>query len=263
MSNSLPARSLRAVYRGLRLLVHLLVGLFLVVVVMLDRWHRVNPQKLMSWWCGITLDIFGIELVRYGDPHDGGRMTVANHVSWLDIIVIGACEPTRFIAKSEIRDWPIAGALANACGTFYIRRGKGGARPLLDKLTPHLGAGGCITLFPEGTTTDGRGVLPFHPRLFAAAIEAQCAVQPVALRYGLSARGDNIAPFIGDDDLVSHILRLLKEPELLAEVTYCAPLASSGRSREELAEAAQRCVSRIVAPQAALNAAEALEPALA
>lgn len=263
MSNSLPARSLRAVYRGARLVVHLLVGLFLVVVVMLDRGQRVNPQKLMSWWCSITLDIFGIELVRYSHPHDGGRMTVANHVSWLDIIVIGACEPTRFIAKSEIRDWPIAGALANACGTFYIRRGKGGARPLLDKLTPHLSAGGCITLFPEGTTTDGRGVLPFHPRLFAAAIEAQCAVQPVALRYGLSARGENIAPFIGDDDLVSHILRLLKEPELLAEVTYCAPLSSVGRNREELAEAAQRCVSRIVAPQAVAELPIATDAAFA
>lgn len=262
LSNSTPVRALRATYRGARLVVHLLVGLLLVAAVTLDRWNRINAQRLMSWWCSVTLDIFGIHVIRHGAPHAGGRMTVANHVSWLDIIVIGASEPTRFVAKSEIRDWPIAGALANACGTFYIRRGKGGARPLLDKLSPHLRDGGCITIFPEGTTTDGREVLPFHPRLFAAAIEAQCVVQPVALRYGLSAGGDNIAPFIGDDDLVSHVLRMLREPELLAEVTYCAPLHSRARSREELAEDAQRCVARIVAPISALVAESSLEAVL-
>ena len=250
--NSTPARTLRVCYRGARLIVHLLVGLLLVAVVALDRLSRINAQQLMSWWCGITLDIFGVRLIRHGAPHMGARVTVANHVSWLDIIVIGACEPTRFVAKSEIRDWPIAGALANACGTFYIRRGKGGARPLLDKLVPHL-QNGCVTIFPEGTTTDGRQVLPFHPRLFAAAIEARCAVQPAALRYGLSASGENIAPFIGDDDLVSHILRLLKEPELVAEVTYCAPLSSIGRSREELALLACQQVMRCVTQHAALD----------
>lgn len=251
--NNTALRTLRATCRGARLVVHLLIGLLLVGLLTLDRWQRLNAQRLMSWWCGVTLGIFNVQLLRQGEPHRGGRVTVANHVSWLDIIVIGACEPTRFVAKSEIRDWPIAGALANACGTFYIRRGKGGARPLLDRLVPHLRQGGCVTLFPEGTTTDGHAVLPLHPRLFAAAIEAQCVVQPVALRYGLSASGANIAPFIGDDELVQHILRLLKEPSLTAEVTYCAPLSSAGRSREELAELSHRQITRLVAPQATLQ----------
>jgi 1-acyl-sn-glycerol-3-phosphate acyltransferase len=263
MMNSTPARTLRAIYRGARLVVHLTVGMLLVAVVMLDRWNRINAQTLMSWWCNVTLDIFGVQLIRHGAPHSGGRITVANHVSWLDIIVIGASEPTRFVAKSEIRNWPIAGALANACGTFYIRRGKGGARPLLDKLVPHLRSGGCITIFPEGTTTDGRSVLPFHPRLFAAAIEAQCAVQPVALRYGLSASGENIAPFIGDDDLVSHVLRMIKEQEIIAEVTYGLPVQSAGCSREQLAEATQASIARVLSPNLAFDTAGELEEPLA
>lgn len=246
--NSTPARTARAVVRGARLVVHLTVGMILVGVLILDRWHKINAQALMSWWCQVALGIFGIELIRHGAPHNGGRITVANHVSWIDIIVIGASEPTRFVAKSEIQDWPIAGSLADACGTFYIRRGKGGSRPLLDKLVPHLQAGGCVTIFPEGTTTDGLSVLPFHPRLFAGAVEAQCAVQPVAIRYGLSAKGDNIAPFIGDDDLVSHILRMLKEPEIVVEVSYGAALSPEGRTREELAEIAQTSIARIVTP---------------
>ena len=246
--NSTPVRTLRAIFRGTALVIHLTVGMLLVGAVTLDRWHRINAQALMSWWCQVALAIFGVELIRHGRPHDGGRFTVANHVSWLDILVIGAAEPTRFVAKSEIQDWPIAGSLADACGTFYIRRGKGGARPLLDKLVPHLEAGGCVTIFPEGTTTDGLNVLPFHPRLFAAAIEAQCVVQPVALRYGLSASGDNIAPFIGDDDLVSHVLRMLKEPEIVVEVNYGAALSPEGRSREDLADTAQAQIAKIVSP---------------
>ena len=255
--NSTPARTVRAVVRGTRISIHLAVGMFLVGLLMLDRWNKLNAQALMSWWCQVTLGIFGVELIRNGAPHNGGRITVANHVSWLDIIVIGASEPTRFVAKSEIQNWPIAGSLAAACGTIYNRRGKGGARPLLDKLVPHLKKGGCVTIFPEGTTTDGLSVLPFHPRLFAGAIEAECAVQPVAIRYGLSASGKNIAPFIGDDELVSHVIRMLKEPEIVVEVNYGAALSSEGRTREELAEVAQASISKIVtdriAPQASAS----------
>jgi len=262
LMNTTPARTVRAVVRGTRLVIHLAIGLLLGLVLTLDRWNRLNAQALMSWWCQVALGIFSIELIRNGAPHDGGRITVANHVSWLDIIVIGASEPTRFVAKSEIQNWPIAGSLADACGTFYIRRGKGGSRPLLDKLVPHLKTGGCVTIFPEGTTTDGLSVLPFHPRLFAAALEAQCVVQPVALRYGLSASGDNIAPFIGDDDLVSHVLRMLKEPEIVVEVNYGAVLTSEGRTREELAEMTQTSISKVVAPTQRTSLQPSLETAL-
>ncbi|MES2490291.1 MAG: lysophospholipid acyltransferase family protein [Pseudomonadota bacterium] len=262
LMNSTPARTARAVVRGARLVIHLAIGLLLGVALMLDRWNRLNAQALMSWWCQVALGIFSIELIRNGAPHIGGRITVANHVSWLDIIVIGASEPTRFVAKSEIQNWPIAGSLADACGTFYIRRGKGGSRPLLDKLVPHLKAGGCVTIFPEGTTTDGRSVLPFHARLFAAAIEAQCVVQPVALRYGLSASGDNIAPFIGDDDLVSHVLRMLKEPEIVVEVNYGAVLSSEGRTREELAEMTQTSITKVVMPTQRTSLQPSLETEL-
>ena len=259
LMNSTPARTVRAVVRGARLVIHLAIGMLLVGVLTLDRWNKLNAQALMSWWCQVTLGIFGVELIRNGAPHDGGRITVANHVSWLDIIVIGASEPTRFVAKSEIQSWPIAGSLADACGTFYIRRGKGGSRPLLDKLVPHLQAGGCVTIFPEGTTTDGRSVLPFHARLFAAAIEAECVVQPVALRYGLSASGDNIAPFIGDDDLVSHVLRMLKEPEIVVEVNYGTVLSSADRTREALAEITQASIAKIVSPTKRASVQPSLE----
>jgi 1-acyl-sn-glycerol-3-phosphate acyltransferase len=137
--------------------------------------------------------------------------------------------------------------LPQAMGTFYIRRGKGGARPLLERLRPHLLAGGSVCFFPEGTTTDGGGVLDFHPRLFAAAVETSCTVQPVALHYGPAADGTAIAPFIGEDDLLSHLLRLLRSPGLEATISYCAPIGSQGQTREALAQQARAAIAGVIA----------------
>lgn len=235
-------------YRGFRAVLHVLVGIFLAIGILLTggvkRW---KIEGVMSWWSGVMLDIFNIQVRVVGTGIRGPRLLVANHVSWLDIILIGCVEPTRFVAKSEIQHWPIAGWLANAMGTFYIRRGKGGAKPLLEKVIPHLQAGGSFILYPEGTTTDGSSVLPFHARLFQAAIEAQCPVQPMALRFSRGADGSNVAPFIGDDDLASHMLRLLKEPALIAEVTYCVPISSQGQDRDSLARAAHAAIAGVVA----------------
>lgn len=243
--------ALRVSLKTLRLSLHLVCGLSLSFVLVLEGGQRIDRLMLTQWWHGRLLRILGLRIKRSGMPIGGARMTVANHVSWLDIPLIGACERTQFVAKSEIRDWPIAGTFANACGTFYIRRGKGGARPLLDRLLVHLGGGGSITLFPEGTTSDGRDLLPFHGRLFAAAIESDCPVQPVALRYAPGRGGRSIAPFIGDDDLLRHVLRVLREPVLEVEVIYCAPLSSRNCERDELAEAARRAIAAALHESAA------------
>ena len=247
--------------RGARLVVHLLYGLLLCAAVALDASGRLGArrERLTQHWCQHLLRILGLRVRIRGRVAAGARMTVANHVSWLDIPLIAACEPTRFVAKSEIRHWPVAGWLANAAGTFYIRRGKGGARPLLDKLAPHLQRGGAITVFPEGTTTDGHDVLPFHARLFAAPQAADAVVQPVAIRYGLGLRGKPVAPFIGDDDLVRHILRVLREPALRIDVTYCAPIAAAGIERAQLAERAHAAVRHALG----LDAGDATPDALA
>lgn len=252
--------SLRVWMRGARLSVHLLTGMLLVAAVNLS-FGRLQPEPLTRFWNRRLLRVLNLRVSVRGGFAPGARVTVANHVSWLDIPLLAACEPTRFIAKSEIRDWPIAGWLANAAGTFYIRRGKGGARPLVENLVPHLRQGGSVVLFPEGTTTDGRDVLPFHARLFGAAIEAEAHVQPVALRYGPARDGRLIAPFIGDDDLVSHILRLLREPELAAQVIYGAPIAAHGLERDALAQRAEAAVRAALELPAGRQTLDTSEPA--
>lgn len=242
---------LATTWRGARLIGHLFTGLAMAAVVALDFSKRLSRERMSGWWQRRLLKILNIQVTIEGAAVSGARLTVANHVSWLDIPLIGACEDTRFIAKSDIRHWPIAGWLADGAGSFYIRRGRGGARPLLDRLVPHLQNGGTVTLFPEGTTTDGRQVLPFHSRLFAAAVEAGCVVQPLALEYGTAADGSAIAPFVGDDELVGHVLRILREPQLRVRVVYGTPIVVAAQNRDELAQQAHAAISAALGLQTA------------
>lgn len=242
-------RAARAIARGVRLTGLLASGIALSVVARIAGAKRLPPEPLTRWWSMRLMRVLGIEVTVVGAPPSGGHLIVANHVSWLDINVMGTCVPTRFVSKSEVRRWPIAGTLAIACGTFFIHRGKGGSRPLLAQITPFLANGGSVTLYPEGTTTIGEDVLPFHARLFAAAIDAGVPVQPVALRFGPGDGDARIAPFVGDDDLVSHVGRLLLNRRLAVTVTFCPPIPSAGTSREALATAARDHIRAAIVPR--------------
>lgn len=224
--------------RNLKLIIHLLVGLSMAVLVAIEGGKRLARERMGGWWHRRLLRILNVKLTVRGTPLSGPRALICNHVSWLDIHILGACEPTRFVSKAEVRNWPIAGWLANAAGTFYLKRGAGGTRELIHELSRQL-AKGPVTFFPEGTTSEGDRVLRFQPRLFAAPIEAGCPVQPIALRYGMAASGENIAPFVGEMTLTAHLRRLLREPELRAELIYCTPIESQGSDRSALARATQ------------------------
>jgi 1-acyl-sn-glycerol-3-phosphate acyltransferase len=230
----------RRLWRTLLLLIHLLAGLAMAAAVGVAGNRRLRPEPLAAWWHRRLLRILGIRVRIIGRPAAGSRLLVCNHVSWLDIPVIGGFEHTRFISKAEVRNWPLAGWLAAASATYFLKRGAGGTRELIATLGHDLRAG-CITLFPEGTTTEGDRVLRFAPRLFAAAIEAERPIQPLCLRYGRTTGGENIAPFVGDDALTSHLWRLLREPRLEVELIYLPPLPA-GEDRGALAATAQAAV---------------------
>lgn len=231
-------RPLRLAVRAPILVLHIGVGLLLAAMVRLDFTRRLRPEPLAQWWNARLTGILGLHLIVRGTPLKSGHLAVANHVSWLDIPVMCACMGTRFVSKSEVQHWPVAGWLANAAGTFYLRRGKGRCKPLLARLVPHLQGGGSVVIYPEGTTSEGEDLLPFHARLFAAAIEASVPVQPVALYYHRADDGEKLAPFVGDDDLLSHLLRVLKNRALTVELTFCEPIAPFGAQREDLARTA-------------------------
>ncbi len=165
-------------------------------------------------------------------------LLVCNHVSWLDIPLLGGESSIRFLSKSEVRSWPVVGWLATRTGTLFIERGRrGAANEAANRITASLRRGDVVMVFPEGTTSDGRQVLPFYARLFGSAIEAGARVQPVAIRY-LDAAGEvaEHVPYIGEMSLWNNLTGLLPEPHLDIEVHYLPVLEVTEQSRNVLAK---------------------------
>ncbi|WP_022977844.1 lysophospholipid acyltransferase family protein [Nevskia ramosa] len=238
---------LRVGTKGLRVISHLLVGLLLPILVIINGRGRWSRENLATWWHRVLLRILDVKLIVRGTPLAGTKVMVCNHISWLDIPVVAACEATRFVSKAEVGEWPVIGWLADACGTFYLRRGSGGTKQLIEAIDQHLGRDS-IVFFPEGTTTDGSIVLKFQPRLFATAIETKRPVQPIALRFSRAADGTATAPYIGDDVLLDNIIRLLKHGAITAEIIYCAAIDPEGHDRASLAHAAHTAICSAIAP---------------
>ena len=198
-------------------------------------------------WYRRVLDGIGVRVTVRGEWADGPCLVVGNHVSWLDILVLGSALPIVFLSKSEIGRWPVISRLARAGGTLFIARGRiGAARRSIDEIRRALGRGQSVLVFPEGTTGDGRRVGRFYSRLFAAAIESGSRVQPVALRYPHPAGTHPKARYTGDDLLLPSVLRVLGSRDLTAEVRIGPPLAAAGRERRALAEAARAFVAGAV-----------------
>lgn len=231
----------RILWRGIRLVLHILLGAFLTLLTARRdgaggyRYHR----GLVSWWHDRLLLILAVEVQAVGDLPSAPALLVSNHVSWLDIPVLGSLTQSNFLSKDEVRRWPVIGWLAAACGTFFIRRGAGEANSIAEQIAAHLAADGLLTLFPEGTTTDGSEVRPFFPRLFAAAIQTGAPVVPVALRYHVNGRLDTEAAYTGDQHLLTNLWIILSRPHTAVQVTYTPALQLGDVERKAAAEQAR------------------------
>ncbi|MDH1009687.1 1-acyl-sn-glycerol-3-phosphate acyltransferase [Pseudomonas nicosulfuronedens] len=243
-------RSLRAWLRVARLLALLLVGLALASFVSLlerlpgDRMPL--RQRLTRWYLARLSGALPFELRVHGELPGQPMLWVSNHVSWVDIPLLGGLLPLTFLSKAEVRQWPVAGWLAEKAGTLFIRRGSGDSRMINAQLATHLSRGRSLLVFPEGTTTDGQGLRTFHGRLMASAIEAGVPVQPVALRYRRNGQACELAPFIGDDDLVSHLKRLFAHDRGIVEIHLLPVLSSAHQDRNLLARQAHAAIHAVV-----------------
>ena len=200
-----------------------------------QRWSRIFMKRLTA-----ALP-FRVKVT--GQLPERPMLWVSNHVSWTDIPLLGMLAPLSFLSKAEVRTWPIAGWLAHKAGTLFIRRGGGDSQLLRRQISQHLQQDCALLIFPEGTTTDGRGLRTFHGRLLASAIDSDVALQPIALRYTRDGQPDPIAPFIGDDDLLSHLMRLFGQPCGEVEIQLLTPIASRGEERAALAFKAQQAIN--------------------
>jgi 1-acyl-sn-glycerol-3-phosphate acyltransferase len=240
-------RSLHAVAKFLRVLAWLVHGYWLVRVVFPKRSDEQQARGVEVWARGM-LSIIGIEVRVKGHPAQGPVLMAANHISWLDILVMHAACHCRFVAKSEIRSWPLVGALTTGSGSLYIERSSNrDALRVVHQMAEALQQGQVLAVFPEGGTGDGITLLPFHANLLQAAISAEAPIQPIALQFfDAHTHQLSLAPCYRDDDtLVSSLWRTLCAPPLLAQVRYGDKQHAEGRSRREWAQDLQATVAQL------------------
>lgn len=206
------------------------------------RFPQFNPGQREAYvqaWSLQLLALWGIHIRVLGQPVvTGPALIVANHISWLDIVVMHAARHCRFVSKSDIREWPLIGALASGSGTLFIERSnRKDALRMVRDMAEALRNDEVVAVFPEGTTSDGRELLPFHANLIQSAIAAEAPIQPMSLKFVDTRSGQlTLAPcYIGDDTLIGSVWRTLTAPSIMAVVHYGQPQTADGRDRRQWA----------------------------
>jgi 1-acyl-sn-glycerol-3-phosphate acyltransferase len=245
--------TLRACWKLTRVATHILAGLFTVSFV----FPRLSPggkQVSIQAWAKKMIGVLDIDFELIGQPpRHGPLLLVANHVSWLDILVLLASCHCRFVSKAEIGRWPIVGTLTRAANTLFItRESKRDALRVVHQMAEALQPGNdaVLAIFPEGTTSNGLQVLPFHANLFQAAISANAPVQPLALRFEDAATREIslVACYIDDDSFVGSLWRTLVAPRQRVVLRFGEPQHAEGRHRQTWAADVRAEVAKLLAP---------------
>ncbi len=228
-----------------RLGLHLLHGMWIVAT----RFPHVSAERKLALtraWSLKLLRLAGMKLVVHHDEArlDHHALVVGNHISWVDIYVINAWRPTPFVSKAEVRNWPIVGWLAHQLGTIFVHREKRrDAHRTMHEMAARLQAGEVMCMFPEGTTSDGLGLLPFHSNLFQAAVSAQCRIQPICLLYEDAHGRQSTAPaYIDDVSLAASVDAVLRGGPLTAHL-YVGEAIEAAHDRRVLAAMARDAVA--------------------
>ncbi len=255
-------RALVAPLRIALLLLHVLAGVAIAAAAF--PWlAQTRRNRIIRAWsrlllviCGARLRVAGVplaaELASTGvETGSRGRMLLANHISWIDIFALNATVPSRFVAKSEIRNWPLLGTLVTRVGTLYIERGRRHAVASMNHhVRDRLRDGETVAVFAEGTTTDGSALLPFHSNLVAPAIEVGSPCWPVALRYTEDGKPSTAPAFVGETGLVASLWNILVARRLQIEVALLDAVPTTGdQNRHHVAgTAAERVAAWLNVP---------------
>lgn len=227
-----------ALFRAARVALHLGYGLTMAVVY---PWLGAGIRRcILQSWSAELLRILNVRIeIAHDDPLRAlpRGLIVTNHISWLDVFVLNAVVPMRFVAKSEVRRWPIIGWLCARAQTLFIERGKARSAARINvRLVELLRRGESLAIFPEGTTTDGANVAHFHPSLLQPAIDAGAQVHPIAIRYQDDGGAHSTAAaYIDDLSFGASMWSILSTPVLHVRLIATAPLDACGMDRRSLA----------------------------
>lgn len=215
-------------------------------------WLRpVDRERALRAWFRALLKALRIQLVITGGdqfaPPGTGVLVVSNHMSWLDLVALGAVQPLRMVAKSEVRTWPLIGPLARRAGTVFVDRERLSTLPrMVAAVSGALAGGAAIGAFPEGTTWCGPANGRFRPAVFQAAVDTATPVRPVALSYRLTGAGaTTVASFVGPTTLWESVTLVAGVRGLVVQVHLLPLLSAGGLDRRALADGAQAAVTAV------------------
>ena len=239
-------KGLRRALRLSRVAVHLALGVALVELLY-PLVRRDTRMAIRARWCRRLLSLLGVRLRISGPVPFGCHLIASNHVSWLDVLAIGAMFPSWFVSKTETRAWPVVGWLAAANDTLFLKRRSARAAYRMNaEIRARLGSGQSVVIFPEGTTTDGSRVLPFYPALFQPAVDGGHRILPMAVCYR-DSEGNRVAgaAYIDDEPLWKSLRAVVEAPGIEGHLLLDDALAAADRSRRELAARACGAVARL------------------
>ena len=238
---------LRRITRISLLAPHLVWGVTLAGLVF-PLLSPVQRDRAIMAWARRLLKVLGVRAQVAATPSvPGGALLVCNHVSWLDIYLIYAAQRVHFVSKSEVRAWPVAGWLAHKTGTLFLERGRRADTARVNTEMRTLMQGGAwVAVFPEGTTSDGRGLRRFLPSLLQPAVELNCPIVPAVLHYRTLTGEYSAAPaYIDDISLWQSLKKIVSEPGIIAELQFGEPILPNGH-RRDLAAQAEQSVARLL-----------------
>jgi 1-acyl-sn-glycerol-3-phosphate acyltransferase len=231
--------------KTLKILLHILLVVPLCLLILVSTKNQ--QERIIRFWCKRLLSIFEIKVEVTGlDTYLVNQkkyLMVANHISWMDIIVIQSIKPCIFVAKSDVASWPLFGWVAQMTGTIFIKRDKvSDIKKALKKMKRRL-IKRSVCIFPEGTSTSGRYLLPFKSNLFQSSIDTNKSILPLCLRYEQNNTYSDKAAFVDDMSLVDSINKIKQEKDIYVIVEVLQPIRPR-YNRKELASYTQEMIRK-------------------
>jgi 1-acyl-sn-glycerol-3-phosphate acyltransferase len=233
-------------FRITRVIAHTLVGLIIAAGV-LPFISSKQSGSVIRWWCIVLLRCFNIQVNTFGTlPSSATHQTmfVANHISWSDIHALNSIIPVRFIAKLEIKSWPVFGYLVTKSGTLFINRTiRRDAARIVEMTKESLLLQENVCFFPEGTTTDGTHVLPFKSSIIQAAIDANASIWPVTIYYPTPDGKANLTmAYAGETTMIESMDQILRVKHPIVELHFLAPIDCAGQTRQSVTHLAREAI---------------------
>jgi len=235
---------LRIAIKSILVILMLIIAFFTVLFGVVMRSIKLISSRQLLFvvkkWYQLLLICLDIHVHVKHAKIGQGAVVVSNHISWMDIVVLGSIIPTHFLSKAEVRKWPLIGWMAHQLGTLFIQRGGGGDVDALKKqMLDYVNSGRNILFFPEGTTGTGDNLMIFRPRLFSTAIDSHAHILPIAIKYGQQKEAHSVIPYGSDQTIFTNLLSVMAFGRVDVYVSFGEAIASIDKNRDQLALASQ------------------------